>query len=119
METFITKAHKRISDLCRRNRLEILDEEPVGRFRIDIYLPEWHLGVEVDGPTHSPLKDEQRDGELWREYGLPILRLPHDVTLETAWQMIVWFIEGHHTHTESRKRLWREKRSSPNPSPQD
>lgn len=115
MESFITKAHKRISDLCRRQGLNVNDEEPVGRFSIDIYLPEWHLGIEVDGPTHSPRKDERRDGELWADYGLPILRLRHDTALDPAWELIEAFIVGHHPTVEARKRLWLQKRAA-NPS---
>ena len=113
METFLTQAHKRIVQLVQKGMEQDVDvEEPIGRFRIDIYLPEYHIGIEVDGPTHSPRKDEERDGELWADYGLPILRLPHNVTLQAANDVIEAFITGHYATIEARKNLWLQKRSS-------
>lgn len=46
-------------------------------FSVDIYISEWHVGVEVDGPYHKIRKkrDKERDKILFEEYGLITYRV--------------------------------------------
>lgn len=79
---------------------------------LDIYLTEWHLCVEVDGPGHSPKHDAKRDGALLT-LGCPTLRLK---TQERGWQgkamaRIEDFIVEHATSAPERIRLWQSLRS--------
>ena len=44
-------------------------------FELDLYLPEWHLCIEIDGPYHGPKRDGRRDRFLMERYALPTLRI--------------------------------------------
>jgi very-short-patch-repair endonuclease len=86
-----------------------VSEEPFSPYAIDIYLPEWHLGIEVDGPGHSPKKDAYRDGFLCKEYFLPVLRLKADILLPDAIKKIEDFIVQWATTSEERKHQYRNR----------
>ena len=49
-------------------------EEPVLSYLIDVYLPEWDLGIELDGPHHSPKRDAIRDENIFKASGIKIIR---------------------------------------------
>lgn len=41
-----------------------MEEYPVGQRQVDIHIPDMKKLVEIDGPTHWPSKDRERDEEL-------------------------------------------------------
>jgi very-short-patch-repair endonuclease len=49
----------------------------VGRAILDFYCPQRRLAIEVDGPTHDPIDDEQRDAWLATK-GIRVLRVAND-----------------------------------------
>jgi len=73
----MTKPHVKIIRMVRELKLSYKVEEPFGKYWIDVYLPEFHIGIEADGPYHFRKRDEKRDKFLFDEYALPVLRIGH------------------------------------------
>ena len=81
-ETFRTKLHQ---ELVRRVELagytvqEELDYPP---YRVDVYVPQFHVALEADGPLHrgraTMRKDVERDDFLRRRYQLPVIRFTEE-----------------------------------------
>ena len=72
--TELTEAHQKVSRRLERLGYSIMEEVPFPPYTIDIYIPDYHLGVEVDGPHHQEKKDRKRDNFLMETYELPIIR---------------------------------------------
>jgi very-short-patch-repair endonuclease len=92
-------------------------EHRFGKYVVDIYLPEWHIGIELDGPTHSPAKDILRNEELEGRYGLALWHINtvrHKRDRSTLTWRAYWplglrvFIEANAETTEKRMALWRK-----------
>lgn len=69
-----TAIHRKLSRAVRACGFDVLEEEPMGKYRLDIYVPELHMAFEADGPYHSEKHDTERDATLAEEYGLVTLR---------------------------------------------
>ena len=71
-----TRPHRDLEHLLSEMELSHLSEVPVAGYVLDIYLTEWHLAIEVDGPTHTTysLRDRARDKRLL-DVGIPTLRI--------------------------------------------
>lgn len=83
-------------------------------YKLDIYFPEWHIAIEVDGPFHSNPRDKSRDAFLREMYGVIILRIKTKrwITESKIQSAIKAFIEengGPESVTE-RKVLWQTRR---------
>ena len=37
-------------------------------YQLDMYIPEWRIAIEYDGPYHSPKHDRERDAVLLAKY---------------------------------------------------
>lgn len=77
-----TGIHRKMREVIRSLGYQY-DEEynvPNTKFYIDFYLPEFNLGVEVDGPSHilSRKRDEERDQKIFRESAIPIVRYDYN-----------------------------------------
>ena len=68
--TYMTDVHVAVAEQLERRGLGIMVEVEFPPYRADIYLPDYHAVVEVDGPRHSERADRKRDRELNRAYGL-------------------------------------------------
>lgn len=117
--THRTGPHRQIEKRLNEAGLSYLSEyEGFPPKRLDIYLPEWHLCVEIDGHRHSKPKDEARDAFL-QEQGVLTLRLatrsPAKEWSQESLRQIIWFIEQHAGTAPERIVKWREHqaRSSP------
>ena len=73
--TVISDAHSRVIKLLEARGLCLQEEIDFPPFRVDIYLPDYHACIEVDGPHHGTRADNIRDETLLREYSLPTLRI--------------------------------------------
>jgi len=51
-------------------------EYEVGKYFIDIYVPDLLLGVEVDGPWHLHRRDKKRDAYILETHGIEVWRIP-------------------------------------------
>jgi very-short-patch-repair endonuclease len=79
-------------------------------YRLDLYLPDYHAAIEVDGPSHSRKKDGVRDTWMLERYFVPTLR----IKARGPWQsqeklnkQIIEFLMIHSLDTEERKINWR------------
>lgn len=116
-ETYRTAPHRRVEWLLDFHGISYLSEcELFPPYQLDLYLPEWHLDVEVDGLGHTPKHDGARDEALLR-LGVVTLRLDVRKGVKPAviWPEIKEFIETHAKTTDARKAQWRENRDLPPP----
>ncbi len=83
---------------CERDLLSLLaefpnvhDEVTFGRYRVDAYLPDYHVAFEADGTywhgnPESQARDAKRDAYLLDEFNLPVVRLTQDELSAMSWQ---------------------------------
>ena len=74
--TYLTAAPNKVVKILEKLGIELDTEVDFPPNCVDIYLPDYHVGVEVDGPNHSKIKDEERDYTLLNIYQLPIFHIP-------------------------------------------
>lgn len=53
--------HRQVCVWLSELGISYVEEYPVGRYSLDIYLPDMRRGVEIDGPGHNKKRDRQRD----------------------------------------------------------
>jgi very-short-patch-repair endonuclease len=113
-DTERSKPHRRIENILDQMGLNYLSEFKFPPYIVDIYLPEWHLAIEVDGPFHSKGKDYVRDRYILEFDGVPILRINATIWNSTTKlkAMILKFIEDNAVEVEERKDKWSTAHSS-------
>lgn len=107
-ETERTRPHRELECLLGEMELSHLSELPVAGYVLDIYLTEWHLAIEVDGPNHSTysLRDRARDKKLMT-LGIPTMRIPTQHIKQAGTKArIEHYIKQWAGSTTERKRLW-------------
>lgn len=72
--TVINDYHRKVVRWISTWGLQYQEEYPVGPYSLDVYLPEMHLGLEIDGPWHNKKKDRKRDAAI-KEQGIDIVRV--------------------------------------------
>lgn len=97
--------HKRVEKILDGMDINFSSEERFAPYTLDIYLPEWHLAIEIDGPAHSAKKDEVRDQWFLEFHGIPTLRLDAKIwqTTSKIEEKVIAFIEEHADTVEIRK----------------
>lgn len=97
--------HRRVEKILDEMNVSYLSEYPFPPYTVDIYLPEWRIGIEVDGPLHSKAKDKVRDNYLDAWYQVPILRIDAKRwhKSKNIEEQILAFIEEHADTAEERK----------------
>lgn len=97
--------HRRVEQILDKIGISYISEHPFPPYTVDIYLPEWRIACEIDGPLHSKAKDKVRDNYLEAWYLLPVLRISAKV-----WQnsnkiekQILAFIEQYAESSDDRK----------------
>ena len=73
--TELTAPHRAMIFLIQELDLQVIAEYPAGKYTLDCYLPEFHVGIEVDGPGHSKKRDNRRAIEIGTDYGIPVLHV--------------------------------------------
>lgn len=103
--------HRRVERLLDEMDINYSSEERFIPYTLDIYLPEWHLAVEIDGPMHSKTKDATRDRWFLEAHGIPTLRLDAKIwqNKESIKTKIIMFIEEHADTVEIRKDASRQR----------
>ena len=76
--TILTDAHLAVIKELERHGMGLLEEVEFPPYRADIYLPAYHVLVEVDGAQHNMRADRKRDRELNAEYSLFIFHIAAD-----------------------------------------
>ena len=85
--TYMTDVHKAVIKQLERWGLGVMEEVDFPPFRADIYLPDYHCVVEVDGPQHSEKADNKRDRELYDVYGLFVFHVSSkDANKSSEWK---------------------------------
>lgn len=100
--------HRRVEKILDEMKIPYLSEEQFSPYKVDIYLPSWHLVIEVDGPYHSKSKDEVRDAWLKARYGLLVLRIDARIwhSKTEIQKKVLEFLEEHADTFEDRKMVW-------------
>lgn len=89
--------HIRVEKILDSMGIAYMSEYPIPPYTIDIFLTEWKLAVEVDGPLHNKKKDAIRDQWLLEYHNVPTLRLNARVwhNTQSIKTKILSFIEEH------------------------
>lgn len=105
-----TRPHIRVEKALNKMGIEYQSE--VGIFPpylLDIFLPEYHLCIEVDGLGHRKKHDKVRDEWMLERYGVATLR----IRARGAWQSqssletkILAFLEEQAPSYEERRNIW-------------
>lgn len=82
--TVINQYHRIVCRWLSELGVPYADEYPVGRWSLDIYLPDMRRGVEVDGPAHNKRKDAERDVAIQQEHGIEVVRIKVGTRKEEA-----------------------------------
>lgn len=100
-----SKPHRRVEACLDEIGISYFSEHSLWPYKVDIYIPEWHLAIEVDGPFHSQSKDKIRDNFLYVMYGLIILRLNMKIwhSKRSIKDRVIAFIEHNADTAEDRK----------------
>lgn len=96
--------HRKIEKILDDLGINYISEKEFYPYAIDMYLPEWHIGIEADGPLHNKAKDKIRDDKILSDYGVVLLRIPiKGFSVNGAKKDIISFIIEHSETWESRK----------------
>lgn len=74
-DTELTAPHRELITIIQEIGLQVIAEYPVGPYKLDCYLPEYHLGIEADGPNHWKSRDRKRANALYDNYGISVMHL--------------------------------------------
>ncbi len=75
IQTVLTKPHRDVMIELENRGFGVMEELDFPPYRVDLYLPNYHLAIEVDGPLHNKREDEKRDNNLLDEYQLFVFRI--------------------------------------------
>jgi very-short-patch-repair endonuclease len=72
--TELSDLHRKLTRKLEKMGLRIMEEIRFPPYTVDIYLPDFHIAIEVDGPHHEIKRDLKRDDHLLEVYNLYIIR---------------------------------------------
>lgn len=102
--TTMTKPHRLMHSLLVTMGFDVEDEVKVGKYSLDCYIRQLHMGFECDGKrVHAGVKKQQkdraRDRWIMEHAGIPIMRIQADALQWQLWEqlkpLITDFIEEH------------------------
>ena len=105
--TVLSAAHKKVIKFLENWGIQLMEEVDFPPYRVDIFIPEVHVVIEVDGPHHSKKANEKRDKKLLEEYLLPTFRIDaSDVRTSENWEAELFdFFREHSWTTEFRREI--------------
>lgn len=75
-ETERTGWHRKVEKWLREQGISFTSEcEDYPPYKLDLYLPDVHAAIEMDGPSHLRRRDRERDDILATKYGVMTLHL--------------------------------------------
>ena len=101
--TILTDAHQAVIKELERHGVLLKEEEDFPPYRVDIYVPGYHVAIEIDGAQHSAKADIERDEELNTKYYLPVFHIAaEDAAKPARWlgALSVWLAEASKTGEE-------------------
>jgi len=108
-ETTRSAPHRRVERILDQMQISYESEVAFHPFSIDIYLGEFHAGLEIDGPSHSPKKDAARDARLLNEYFLPIMHIPAELVRSDIEAPVISFLEAVAGSAAERRKAFNER----------
>lgn len=75
VEFELSGPHRKLVDILQKSYYTVRSEVQFGPYTVDIYLPEHHVAIEVDGPHHGKKREAHRDSYLMEKWSLPVLRV--------------------------------------------
>jgi len=91
--TELTAPHRAMIALIQGLDIVVIAEYPVGKYTLDCYLPEFHAGVEVDGPGHSKSRDARRSDDISNSHGIPIIHFADVVIKQQPGSVCTYLLE--------------------------
>lgn len=103
--------HRRVEKVLKKMGIGFISEnDEFLPYKLDLYLPDYHAAIEVDGPSHSNKKDKARDTWMLERYFVPTMR----IRARGPWQsqdrlekLILEFLTENSEDIEDRKIKWR------------
>ena len=90
--TFISDAHAKVIKILEKKGVELMEEVDFPPYRVDIYVPDCHAAIEVDGPQHSVREQTTRDTRLLFDYKLPVYHIRvDDIPTPILWLQALQF----------------------------
>lgn len=109
-ETSRSGPHRRVERILDQMAITYESEREFRPYSVDIYLPEWHLGIEIDGPSHSATRDAKRDDFLMSKCHLPIMRIKAaGMDVNVIKKAVEEFIGDWYADSSQRKRAYTEE----------
>lgn len=110
--------HRRVERILKNAGISFESEYTSFRpYALDIYLPDVHAAIEIDGSHHSAKRDAKRDKAMMENYGVPTLRMAVEfvegVKHEFIFALIEKFMADVGPTTERRKRALQSDRMVP------
>lgn len=65
----------------------------IAGFIVDFWCPQRKLAVEIDGPSHDPVRDHERD-QVLRELGITTLRFPVEWSAAEMRDKVISYLAG-------------------------
>lgn len=108
--TYRSKPHRKVEEVLSNMGISFMTEhDEFQPYTLDSFLPEWHLAIEVDGPSHHEKKNRARDEWLKQRYGIETLRIKTKGPWSSKAKLeaeIMAFIEAHSETVKERKSIW-------------
>lgn len=106
MNNLPSKNHKKLIKLLNEIGFMVETEVRVGRYSLDCYVEDLHVGFEADTKkTHMKGRDRKRDHWIMENYKIPILRVDVEEhkDKETLKKKILDFVFQHGDDAEERR----------------
>ena len=108
-QTELSRPHLKALTTLRDNGIAVSSEVPVTvngiTYRLDCFLPDYLVALEIDGPYHLKAADKRRD-EALASVGLLTIRFTAGERL--AWALVD-FLAGAEQTLPQRRILWKER----------
>lgn len=102
--------HRRVEKALQKMGVSYISEnEDFPPYTLDLYLNDFHLCIEVDGPKHSTKKDTVRDQWILERYGIPTLRIKTKGSWQNQLKLekeILAFLEEYADSYKERKMIY-------------
>lgn len=106
----------RVSKYLNAMGIDHINEYNFDRFSVDIYVPDFHVAIEVDGPSHLAKKDSRRDATLRERCALPVLHIKAGarkyINLLDIQTVVVEFLKEHEDTAKERLEKYRQWQAS-------
>lgn len=107
-----SRPHRRVENILNDMGVSFMSEVAYfPPYKLDIFLPKYHLCIEVDGPYHLRKHDKTRDEWMRQRYGIETMRIKAKGKWLSQGKLekdIKDFIVEWQNDIEERKAIWRQ-----------